>query len=283
MIALLLAAPAFIGSNACAPCHPAIHESQGATAHSRALAASNTGSPVKSEWAFGAGSQAITYVSRVDEDRYIEHGLTLYTRTKVLAPTPGHKSAAGETYRTFAPDAAILRCFQCHSSGALRVEQGNRIVPYELGVRCESCHGPGGDHAAKPSKSNITNPTKLNGAGMNKLCGQCHRMPPAVGSATNWSNAWNVRHQPLYLSQSRCFVESSGTLSCTTCHDTHKDEVKAACESCHQKVQHRTAITGRSCESCHMPKVKPQRNLAFTNHWIGIYGGSLLRPVRRSR
>ncbi len=262
-----LAAGQYTGAAACGVCHPAQLRVQSASAHARAL------SRTEPEWAFGAGVQAITYVSQADRETYVEHGLSFYTATKSKALTPGHRDAQGVKYRTFDPGAQILRCFQCHSTGRLTLGEGQRIVPAELGVRCESCHGPGADHAK------ILNPQKtLNAAGLNDLCGECHRMPPAAGDDTDWTNAWNARHQPVYLSQSACFRKSGGRLSCLSCHDPHGGPREPACAGCHGKPRHRAAVSG-TCVSCHMPKVRPQANLAFSNHWIGIYApGRPLRP-----
>jgi hypothetical protein len=225
-------------------------------------------------------------VSRLDDDHYIEHGLTYYTASKSMGVTPGHRGAGGERYRTFDPEAAILRCFQCHSTGSLRLGDGFRIEPLEAGVQCEACHGPGEAHASK--RQAIRNPRRLAAAALNDLCGACHRMPAAAGSDTDWSNPWNARHQPLYLNQSACFRASKGALSCLTCHAAHQPaaradaEYDARCASCHATPRHKTAIARRSCVSCHMPAVKPRPELRFANHWIGIYAaGSPLKPIAR--
>jgi hypothetical protein len=217
----------------------------------------------------------------VDEDHYLEQALSFYKAKGGLAPTPGHAAkGTGVRYRTFAPDAAILRCFQCHSTGPLSLAPGRAVQPAEPGVRCESCHGPGSAHIAKPAASNIVNPGKLTPDGQNTLCGECHRMPPAKGVETNWNNPWNTRHQPVYLSQSRCFT--SGKLSCRTCHEPHTDQladVSAQCRTCHAAPKHETPVAGRTCDSCHMPAVAPGPYLSFRNHWIGIYdANSPLRP-----
>ncbi|MBL8210247.1 MAG: hypothetical protein JNK87_06025 [Bryobacterales bacterium] len=158
--------------------------------------------------------------------------------------------------------------------------KGRAIQPAEPGVRCESCHGPGSDHAAKPARSNIVNPGRLTPEAQNSVCGECHRMPPAKGVETNWNNPWNTRHQPVYLSRSACFA--SGKLSCGTCHQPHADklaDVSAVCRSCHATPRHKVAVAGRACESCHMPLVRPSEYLGFRNHWIGIYNpNNPLRP-----
>ena len=279
---LLLAAQDFTGSRSCAVCHSEIARTQAATHHAQAL-----GRTRDNRWAFGAGAQAVTYVSQADEDTYIEHGLSWYKKTGAVALTPGHKDESGVQYKTFAPDANILRCFQCHSTGALRLAEHRAIQPAQAGVRCEACHGAGAAHAAKPALGNIRNPGKLSAAGVNELCGQCHRMPPARGVATNFDNPWNVRHQPVYFSQSACFLKSDGKLSCISCHNPHEDtkpKADAKCAECHVQPKHTTAVSNNSCVTCHMPVVNPSPLLGFANHWIGVYRltgprANLLRPV----
>jgi cytochrome c554/c'-like protein len=281
---LLLAAQDFEGSRSCAVCHSEIVRTQAATRHAQAL-----GRTRDNRWAFGAGAQAVTYVSQADEDTYIEHGLSWYKKTGAVALTPGHTSKDGVRYKTFAPDANILRCFQCHSTGKLRLLDSREIRPAEAGVRCETCHGVGAAHAAKPARDNIRNPGKLSAAAVNDLCGQCHRMPPARGVATNFENPWNVRHQPVYFSQSACFLKSEGKLTCISCHNPHEDikpKADAKCAECHAKPKHTTAVSNNSCVTCHMPVVNPSPLLGFANHWIGIYRltgprANLLRPVQQ--
>jgi hypothetical protein len=225
-------------------------------------------------------------VSRIDEDHHVEHGLTYYTASRSMKTTPGHTNNAGERYRTFDPEASILRCFQCHSTGPLKLTADFRIEPSETGVQCESCHGPGAAHAT--SQKTINNPGKMTAVQMNELCGACHRKPAARGDDTEWSNPWNVRHQPLYLDQSACFVKSKGALSCITCHPAHQPVSRSsadydrACNGCHASARHKTPVAGRSCVACHMPEVKPHPDLKFANHWIGVYtAGAALRPTVR--
>src|SRR5215468_6499728 len=78
----------YVGSRKCAECHPDKFESQSRSAHAHALAPAPPGSP--GEWAFGAGSKAITYVSQVDSDYYVEHGMSFYASLKSMALAPGH-------------------------------------------------------------------------------------------------------------------------------------------------------------------------------------------------
>ena len=290
ILVLLLAAVAkgqHAGSEVCKPCHPAQIAAQSKSGHARALAPAPAGSP--GQWAFGAGEQAITYVSQLDEDWYIELGLSYYSKTKTMALTPGHSNSGGVRYRTFDPAGDILHCFQCHSTGPLALGAGQKIQPSELGVRCESCHGPGAAHAAsKGARGTIENPKRLTAAELNQLCGSCHRKPPTPLEDTDWTDPWNTRHQPVYLSQSACFRKSGGALSCLTCHAPHAPlsrvatEYNKRCAGCHAAVRHRSTLGARTCIECHMPGVQVSPELRFTNHWIGVYAqGATLRPRRQ--
>jgi hypothetical protein len=258
------------------------------------------------EWAFGAGEQAVTFVSRLDEDFYVELRASYYSDIERLGLTPGHQnhspqdldSAVGVTYKTFSPRSEILSCFGCHSTGLPSLGSGQEILPAELGVRCESCHGPGQKHAeliaqgeAAPARRAIGNPARLDAAGLMDFCGACHRPPASLDKAIDWSDPWNVRHQPVYLTQSTCFQRAPGGLTCTHCHDPHEplrrtdvSYYNAKCASCHTAGAHPPAAVCRSeagCASCHMPPVRPQPGLMFHNHWIGVYGaGDPLRPQR---
>jgi hypothetical protein len=255
------------------------------------------------QWAFGAGRQAVTFVSRVDKDWYLEHYTSYFTTTGAWGPTPGQDAlhpnsineAAGVLYKTADPANGVDGCFACHSTGAVAFDSAGEARVGEAGVRCEACHGAGAEHASGPSRQNIGNPGRLSADALNRLCGQCHRQPAAEGTAVDWNYAWNVRHQPLYLNQSVCFRKSGGALTCLTCHDPHEPAAQktvaswnSRCNSCHSgdaPVRQPAAVCLRNspanCVDCHMPLVSPQAGLRFTNHRIGIYrDGAKLIPIR---
>lgn len=256
------------------------------------------------EWAFGAGEQAVTFVGQVDEGRYVEHHFSYYAASGALGTTPGHRNAPalgaeealGVYYETFGPQPSIMRCFQCHSTGPLALREGFSLRPREQGVRCEACHGPGQKHVeavasgqAAQAIAAIKNPARLSGIELLEDCGQCHRPPASSGQVIDWSDPWNVRHQPVYLSRSACAQPGGQPLACMQCHDPHaplsaegaRDDRR--CLECHEgrvpPAQICRQAAGRACSDCHMPPVRPQDELRFTNHWIGVYDpDNPLRP-----
>ncbi|PWU04045.1 MAG: hypothetical protein C5B51_17605 [Terriglobia bacterium] len=259
------------------------------------------------EWAFGAGQQAVTFVTRINEDWYLEHYLTYYSAIGSFAPTPGQdavsatslQQAMGMLYKPLDPGTGMLKCFECHSTGPVSVGPEREIRPREPGVRCEACHGAGGSHRAAALSGNterartlIQNPKRMSAAELNQFCGHCHRQPAPLGVTTDWNVPWNLRHEPVYLSQSACFRRSGGKLSCLTCHDPHtplqKDDAAydQRCRTCHTAESHPPkpvciAKQPSDCVQCHMPAVSPQAYLRFTNHWIGVYSeGAKLKPSR---
>ena len=277
MIAADTASP-YAGALSCRPCHPSEYAAQSASGHARSLAPSKP--PQPGEWAFGAGSQAITFVAHRDAETYLEVGRSWYSKLNGFAPTPGHPQGEDTPYRTFDPSAGILRCFACHSTGPLQLAEGQTIVPHEPGVRCEACHAAAADHVRDPARYLPDNPGKYTAAAINDLCGECHRMPAGVTETTDLRDPWNTRHQPLMLAASNCYRAANGRLSCLTCHSPHAaiDRNPASydvrCQACHARVKHSHVVAGKACTGCHMPTVRPQPHLEFANHRIAVYAPS---------
>ena len=260
------------------------------------------------EWAFGAGNHGVTFVSRLNRQSYLEHAFSYYSAAGSLDVTTGHESIRPETllqamglrYTIRGPGNPISNCFECHSTGPLSYSLKQEVEVKEPGVRCESCHGPGGSHLDAIStgnvalaRSEISNPVRLPADELLQFCGDCHRDPHGGSNEFDFEVAWNVRHQPPYLRQSRCFQGSGNRLTCFTCHDPHEpvrrnepDYYRGACLTCHgSEVIVPAAICEASrpsdCTDCHMPTVAVNSNLKFKNHWIGIYSGEeSLKPSR---
>jgi hypothetical protein len=257
------------------------------------------------DWAFGAGNHAVTFVSRLREDLYLEHAFSYYSDTKTLDITPGHEmikptsiyQAVGLPYPVADPNVGITNCFRCHSTGDISVSASSGVEPKETGVRCEVCHGPGRAHrdaalrGTKDVRLLIEVPGRSSSQELTELCGNCHRFPGKPDAIIDWSYSWNVRHQPPYFRQSRCFQQSKTTFSCLTCHNPH-DPVRLndslfynqKCAECHTIQSHAPAQVcfteaPSDCVRCHMPRVKVSPHLTFVNHWIGVYqNGATLQP-----
>jgi predicted CXXCH cytochrome family protein len=118
------------------------------------------------------------------------------------------------------PDMALdtahwnTNCVQCHAVGGRpgrRDDQAafdTRVV--ELGIACESCHGPGGEHAAlqknpvtrylsrarASADATIVNPARLDPAASADVCGQCHAYFVPHEEASWWRSGYADEFRP---------------------------------------------------------------------------------------
>jgi Cytochrome c554 and c-prime len=266
----------YAGAEACRPCHAANFLSQSNTSHAHALAPSTPAQ--RGDWAFGAGLQAITFVTKIDRESYREDGLSWYRALDGYAITPGQHDEKGVVFRTFDSAARIMTCFACHSTGPLSLGKDDAVVPHELGVRCEVCHGPAAAHAKDPAHNRLRTPAQLTAVAMNRFCGQCHRTDAESGEElADLRDPRNAKDEPLRLAASACFLRSAGRLNCVTCHDPHRQvdqnasSYDARCQTCHAKKVHRQPVAGQACASCHMPQIPDGPNVSFANHRIAVY------------
>ncbi len=99
------------------------------------------------------------------------------------------------------------------------------------GQACESCHGPGSNHAQTLSAADIRNPAKLAPAEVDRTCMTCHRNQPTTSGRLEASHAHN-------------------DIACTSCHSiptctwpgeswsrANRIEINAQCEGCHFDVK----------------------------------------------
>jgi hypothetical protein len=247
------------------------------------------------EYALGSGQHAMTFVSLVDRDpghpAGREHRLTYFAPARKLDITPGQKAGSGEPGVTplgrDLNEFETRKCFDCHttrtSSRGPAVLDESTMIP---DVTCERCHGPAQDHveAARRGKDDLGMPfgtSRPDAQAQVRMCGACHRLPEmAPASQIRPGNPILARFQPLSLMQSKCYKQSRGRLSCTTCHDPHartstdRLAYEAACLNCHRPPsQTPCSVSPRSdCLDCHMPRVEAARNLLFSDHWIRVPG-----------
>lgn len=245
-------------------------------------------------YCFGQGKSGQTYVfdysgsfyeSRVSFYRGIT-GLDLTIGYAETEPKTVHEAAGRRMSRD-----ETLKCFSCHSTGAVKNQQLQLEQLYP-GVTCESCHGSGVKHVAahragKPADGKMETLGKLDGDDMaQNMCGKCHRsvedvvVQPGLTSGVN-----GVRFQPYRIFKSKCYSIDQ-RIGCTSCHDPHAAMPKGTaaydvnCLSCHQTEPSAKSVEGMApacrvgkndCSSCHMQKIElPGAHFKFTDHYIRI-------------
>ncbi|MBO9591676.1 MAG: hypothetical protein J7599_02130 [Niabella sp.] len=248
--------------------------------------------------AFGSGEKAWTFGYWKDAQLF-QLPLTYLSELKRWTNSPGFPADHPSYARPI-----VGRCMECHSSYAVvenSLEQGmsyaQKIDAGSIiyGIDCERCHGPAAQHVAfhqdHPQDKHPRFITAIKSLGRQQqldLCATCHSGDPVTlksifafvpgdslsnyymyypGAAAN-PDAHGMQMQSLM--QSQCFLQSN--LTCTSCHDTHKNEGSIQevfvqrCMSCHLKSDH--AVTMRSakndCVSCHMP-LEASKSLDFNN------------------
>jgi predicted CXXCH cytochrome family protein len=157
------------------------------------------------------------------------------------------------------PTSAL--CDGCHSTN---FDLQTKTVT-EWNVGCERCHGPGSDHVAKPSRTNIVNPARLDSVAANDTCIQCHSQgqplqkpvvlqnsggvyadwPVGFEMGKNLRDYWQLEEHKLGETtfthfadgtahknrmQGNDFVQSAmyaRGVTCFSCHDVHGTEQRA--------------------------------------------------------
>src|ERR1019366_7239484 len=92
-----------------------------------------------------------------------------------------------------------------------------------------------------------------------------------------------VSNQVNALRHAECFIQSGKAVTCTSCHDAHRDAARAdverasikVCLGCHSSAaKQRAAVcavnSGDKCIGCHMPPVD-QGVFHMTDHWIRVH------------
>lgn len=249
-------------------------------------------------YAFGQGKAGQTYVLQYN-GAYYESLVSFYNEIKGLdftigIPRTAPESLLGAIGRRLSKNET-LNCFSCHSTGAV---SGGQLQLDKLthGIRCEACHGPGGDHveagkAGRPNAQLIFNPARLSGDELSQeFCASCHRGNSEVALLKSME-VNNVRFQPYRIFHSKCYSDDR-RISCSACHDPHEPLKQDAayydtkCLACHaaggkskpaavkpnaQDSAPGCPVQAKNCASCHMPKVAPPgAHFKFTDHYIRI-------------
>jgi len=183
---------------------------------------------------------------------------------------------------------AFASCLHCHVSGMRSPLAGTEnhypSPPFsDAGVTCERCHGPGAAHVKGGA---IVNPGKLDAGRRDAVCMQCHLEGKAAIErpgrhiydyrpgdqlsdfiryfvfADQQDSGLGAVSQFEALAQSACKKKSGDAMSCTSCHDPHREPSAAErvsyyrqkCLACHgARFGSTHHIDQPDCTSCHMP------------------------------
>lgn len=269
----------YIGSDKCKMCHKSSHAALVAayekTVHASAMC--------------DAAARPQCVVADFDDDPPFDKELAAYALgtgrvyqnylDKDLRVLPG-KWIVRE--KKWAPQQAVDGAAQCVGCHTTNFDPESRKWT-QLGVGCESCHGPGAEHADSMDAADIVNLRKLDAKKSAMVCGQCH----AVGTDLSGKYAFSTTFIPgddlekhfklkeatagAQNSQYNTFITSkhyAGGMRCTDCHDPHGDKAKAEhqlkkpinelCLGCHgptigsMKEHAPGAAETATCASCHM-------------------------------
>ena len=258
----------------------------------------------------GSGRKGQTYLYW-DEARLFQLPISYWTELGEWINSPGYTDGEANFERPIA-----ARCLECHASTfESHAPLGNTYnkASLVLGISCEKCHGPGGEHVARyqsksppvsPLASAIINPARLSRERQIEVCALCHAgigqplAPPLSFVPGNVLGDYltfpkDEPNTPLdvhgsqvqMLERSRCF-KSSSTMTCTTCHDVHTPQRDLAayavqCLACHKVESCRTFPKlgheiDRRCIECHMPAQETAQII------ISAMNGRTLRPKVRN-
>jgi hypothetical protein len=233
----------------------------------------------------GSGRKGQTYLFWRNNELF-ELPVSYWTELDSWIISPGYHDDAPDFHRGVVP-----RCLECHAGRFEALQESDNSydsTSLVLGITCERCHGPGGEHvllrlsksAAIPQAQDpIVNPTSLSRDRQVDICASCHSgqghpLAPALSFIPGKALQDYVRipyqadapidvhgNQTQLLARSRCFRGS--TMTCTTCHDVHKRRRDASsfspqCLTCHKvkdcgKFKELGAKINNNCVDCHMP------------------------------
>lgn len=136
-------------------------------------------------------------------------------------------------------------CLRCHTTGfGVRNEAGDLVgyvnqeqTPHLANVQCESCHGPGGEHVARPSADNIQKSLDA------EVCGTCHNDPhhPTIED-------WRQSAHAKALTTIQNFPY--GQDECLDCHSAERRLAENNLPTLRSRAAAQSAVT---CGTCHNP------------------------------
>lgn len=240
----------------------------------------------------GSGMHGQTYLGRDDANRFWEYRLSWYPSAGWdLTTGQGDAGDPGGPMGKPLHWLQVEGCIRCHNTdtrAASAVLDDPSAASDSLGIRCESCHGPGGNHlrAVKLGIKDdlaIVNPRNLPAKQSVRLCANCHEPDHSIDP----TDPVNARFQSATFTASKCFQQSD-SFSCIRCHDPHHSVKKPArhydqvCLSCHQTFHQsspKRIDKDRACVDCHMPRIPGRmRHTTFADHNIRVHPNIDAKP-----
>lgn len=222
---------------------------------------------MQAEYSMGSGNNLRMYFYN-ENGMFYQLPLTWYSHKKAWDLSPGFRDYKNLRFSRY----ATKKCVFCHNSYMHENPKAfdRFLKPYEIGISCERCHGPGELHVKEENEDlpdsvrTIVNPKNLSLDRQMSICMQCHLegkawvlqkengwfdFRPGQLLSTNRSvyypastskEAIEVGDTPHRLMLSKCYTGSNGKLTCISCHDPHKSihtftkkHYNDVCLSCH--------------------------------------------------
>lgn len=253
------------------------------------------------EFAVGSGDRGTSFIGRDPQGQpRLLRISTFDHHTKIdLTPSAPPETRDPSDFLGMRIHDSLLDCLGCHSTKVTKFSGQAGLKALDRGISCERCHGPAGNHlkaveAHFPDLA-IARPRLASAKQIVTLCGQCHQ--PLRGQITPESDPTLVRQQALTMPRSKCYTESSGELSCVTCHNPHQNAETSStyyeekCLDCHSSRPRPTSRARppkadavrapvvcpvnatKGCVNCHMPKVESRdEHATFADHHIRVHG-----------
>ncbi len=295
----------FVGSETCKKCHERTYLEWKTSLHSRMMRDVRI-EPLANIGDFEASASALTFTK--DEVAY-----TLGSQWKQqylkkegddLIVLPAQYNVFTGEWRDYFSDKPEKRnwfkeCAGCHATGI----DPEKKAFVEMGVACEACHGPGGNHVeAIPGYEipTIIQASRLTPALAAQICGSCHtagrdkagkhaypvsyQVQKGVGNIRLYFDEANPKTNPEYFWPSGESRHSNQQyldwkqsehakvgVTCITCHDVHrsKSSLQAGGEVPNPLVVIRSKtrlFEDQLCKSCH---TTPQYRSAHRIHTFG--------------
>ena len=192
------------------------------------------------------------YFTRVGDDLY---PLPVQWDVVTRQWLPYHVPSGADWWTAYYPPDNMQRptsstCDGCHSVGY----DIHAKKPAEWNVGCERCHGPGSDHVAHPTRTNIANPAQMDSIADNDTCIQCHSQGRPITGAIegryyDWPVGYSVGLQLKdFWKLESCTLGQTDFYYVSDC-TAHKNRMQG--NDFVQSVMYRRGITCADCHDVH--------------------------------